>query len=414
MRSVRWLHGYASYVALSCLLGTLSPAATMGPILDSMPCTPTPLVRTIPVGMSPETVTIDGARGRAYIANLNSNSISILDTTTGALVRTAKVGGAPSAIGIVGRTGHVFVSDDASEVSVLDARADGILHTARVGRNPLDLAVDNRTGTVFVADTDSGQVSLLDAHDGSVRATVQVGGAPAKVAVDEQAGRVFVANHAQRAVDILDAMTGTMLGRAPVGIEPNTIAVDERRDHVFVLNLGAIGPPTSSTVHGSVSMLNARTGVVLHTTNTGYDPMSMAVDAATGRVFVVNGPNALRTIGRIADFGQVRVLDAATDALVTTVSVPLNPQFAAVDGRTGNVVVVSFGKVSDNQNIPPPPGQLSLLDGVTGVIQRTIPIKPLPIYVAVDARTRHAFVVHTDANYLMPNGSVSMLDETCL
>jgi len=109
--------------------------------------------------MSPETVTIDGARGRAYIANLNSNSISILDTTTGALVRTAKVGAAPSAIGIVGRTGHVFVSDDASEVSVLDARADGILHTARVGRNPLDLAVDNRTGTVFVADTDSGQVS---------------------------------------------------------------------------------------------------------------------------------------------------------------------------------------------------------------------------------------------------------------
>jgi DNA-binding beta-propeller fold protein YncE len=93
---------------------------------------------------------------------------------------------------------------------------------------------------------------------------------------------------------MLDSRTGAVLRTLPVGgspsddsegdVPPTNIAVDVRRSRLFVINPGDPG----STGDGSVSVLDARSGSLLHTIGVGRHPISLAVDEATARLFVVN------------------------------------------------------------------------------------------------------------------------------
>ena len=69
---------------------------------------------------------------------------------------------------------------------------------------------------------------------------------------------------------------------------PVAIAVDERRGRVFVANKGPVDDNDVPIGNGTLSVLDARDGSILRTIPVGTYPATMAVDAHSGRVFVVN------------------------------------------------------------------------------------------------------------------------------
>src|SRR2546421_3595173 len=128
-----------------------------------------PTVRTIAVGRVPTAVAVDARTRRIFVANLGSNTVSMLDATSGAVLATVVVAPYPSALAVATTAGRVFVVsnddtwDDAGRVSVLDARSGRLLRTVAVGRGTHALAVHERTGRVFVTNAADASVSLLDA-----------------------------------------------------------------------------------------------------------------------------------------------------------------------------------------------------------------------------------------------------------
>jgi len=74
---------------------------------------------------------------KAYVGNFNDNTVSVIDTASGAVVATVPVAAGPHGMAATpdGRT--VYVSGDGSStVSVIDASADKVARTIDVGKTP--------------------------------------------------------------------------------------------------------------------------------------------------------------------------------------------------------------------------------------------------------------------------------------
>jgi DNA-binding beta-propeller fold protein YncE len=198
-----------------------------------------------------------------------------------------------------------------------------------------------------------------------------------------------------------------------VGRDPHDqILVDTRRERVFV-------PVYSQTGNGHVSVLDARTGRPLYTIAAGKAPVWIAMDARTGRAFVIDGSST-----------GLRVLDTRNGHLLRTVLAGLHPSILMVDEQTGrafvptnaglsvldtrsevvlrNVVVgqgqsaslprldVRSGRVFvDVMSLAqgPGPGSIIVLDARSGAVVRRVAVGDDPGPVVVDERVGRVVVL---------------------
>lgn len=270
------------------------------------------LLHTVSVGRWPEGASFMGRdlvvseqTGRVFVANPYGgdtySTVSLLDAASGRVLRTVAVGQGLTTLAVDERSNRVFgINGIDATVSMLDARSGTVLRTVPVHRVPLALAVDERTEHVFVtgnmlfagasSTSTRGQIDILDAQTGTVLHTVSVGILPIAVAVDERRGRVFVANNGSNSVSVLDAYTGRVLRTVGVGRNPGAIAVDTHTGRVFVVNSNSpyLSLEGAAAANGSVSVLDAWSGIVLRTMPVGIAPEEVVVDDRSARAFVVN------------------------------------------------------------------------------------------------------------------------------
>jgi len=217
------------------------------------------------------------------------------------------------------RTGRIFVSNwgdfavsprrpdvdmfkGGNTITVLDTRSGRHVGTIHVNGNPSAMAVNERTGRVFVYSDGDGfpgytkLVSTLDGTSGRRLRAVVVAHDPrgrnpsqgaGDIVVDDQSGRVFVSSPYADSVSMLDATSGRRL-RTVGGTHPGPMAVDTHTRRVFVTSLGAMDAAGHLTGPGSVSVLDAQSGMLLRTVPVGVEPAVIAVDERAGRAFVVN------------------------------------------------------------------------------------------------------------------------------
>jgi YVTN family beta-propeller protein len=108
--------------------------------------------RTIPVGLHPTALALDEPRGRLYVANGNSDSISVVDTASGQVVRTIPIqpfaaavrGIAPTALQVSADGATLYVAcGGINAVAVLDIAGSGrIRGLIPTGWYPNGLALD--------------------------------------------------------------------------------------------------------------------------------------------------------------------------------------------------------------------------------------------------------------------------------
>ncbi len=146
----------------------------------------------------------------------------------------------------------------------------------------------------------------------------------------------------------LPLLSTPVLRTVGVGRDPVALAVDARTGRVFVLGAA-----------GSVTTLDATTGAPLRSVAVGRGAQAVAVDEATGRAFVT-------------DPGRVFVLDARSGAVLRARSVGGGGPTGglAVDARHGEVFVAVRGV--DHGPAGSGPGSIAVLDAATGQTRRTI------------------------------------------
>ncbi|HEX9005789.1 MAG TPA: YncE family protein [Bacteroidota bacterium] len=238
-------------------------------------------------------------------------------------------------------------------IALLLALALLVAGCEKKSNNPLTPAATGAS-LVLVANSTGNSVSTIDLGADKVTANaLTVGSAPNQVLV--AAGMVFVVSSLSNNVMVFDTASLTALGTINVGdgTNPMNIAV-----------LGAKGY-VACWKSNEVRVVNLATRTVTKSIPAGVG--TTGIVAANGKLFATN--SGYDGNGYLP--GVVTVISAASDAVVDTVSVGMNPVAAAV-GPDGNVHVVCTGNYADV------PGVVSVIDASTDKVLRTIPIGGAP------------------------------------
>ncbi len=309
------------------------------------------VVRAWALGVAPQDIVVDEAIGHAFVVSAGLDGtgmglVGMLDTHSGRLLRTSVVdipAWNETTVDVTARRVYVpvyvpaFARASSARVSILDARSGAVERSVALGAAaPVSVAA---TGLGSILVSSYGGVRLIDPRPGRPvpPIPIQAPAGDARIGVDTPLHRAVIVTVAR--ATLLDLDRGAAIGSVRDAQPASTPAFDDHSGHLFVL----VQPMTAAYVpigRGSVTMLDTRHGTVLGTAAVGVDPVAVTVDAARGRVLVLNHGTTRRGSPALTD-GSVSVLDARTGTLRATIPVGADPVALAVDDRTGRVIVVT-------------------------------------------------------------------------
>src|SRR5215217_6929661 len=275
-------------------------------------------IEDIPVGGYPRAI---AGFITAYVANFESNTVSVIDTLGNVTRRVQEipVGESPIDIAVVSDDEVYVANFESNTVSVIDTLENGTRRVQEipVGELPIDIAVDLNNYPVYVVNggSDNVSVSVIDTLENGTRGVVQeipVGEVSIKdMAVNQISDTVYLAREDSNTVSVIDTLengTRGVVQEIPVGESPIDIAVDMIFDRLYVANF------ESNTVSVIDTLENGTRGVVQEIP-VGEGPRDIAVDPMfTDTVYVANHES-----------NSVSVIDARSNRVVAGVTFNVNP-----------------------------------------------------------------------------------------
>jgi DNA-binding beta-propeller fold protein YncE len=225
------------------------------------------------VALSPSNdigITDDGRNGQAIL--FDPKSLRILKT----IPADADADG----IAADPLTGHAFVVEgDPGTITVVDMKRETVVATIKVGEK-MEYAVAGEPGTIYVAGEEKGDLLKIDARTNAVARTWPMPGcaSPHGLAFDPAAKRLFL-GCINSMMMVVDATDGHIVVKLPIGRGSDAIAFDPGHKRVL----------SSNGLDGTVTIYRQESAdryAALTPLRTAVSGRTMAVDAATGRLFV--------------------------------------------------------------------------------------------------------------------------------
>lgn len=114
-----------------------------------------------------------------YVANLHSDTVSVVDPRAGTVVDGVPVGDGPDSVALGPDGSRLYVTDSAADtVSVVDTRTRTVVETVAVGHEPSRVTVSPDNRSVYVSNVGAGTVSVISTRTLTVTDTITVGDAP--------------------------------------------------------------------------------------------------------------------------------------------------------------------------------------------------------------------------------------------
>jgi YVTN family beta-propeller protein len=399
---------------------------------------------TTAVGKSPYAIAINHQTNQIYVANQNSDTVTVIDGYNTNLTTTIAVGDHPQAIAINPNTNKIYVANIFShDVTVIDGNTLNTT-TVAVGREPIALAINPKTNQIYVTSGKSNNVTMIDGKtlntttiavedissenaiainpntnqiyvghgdvvtviDGNTlnTSTVMVGNSPSAIAINPKTNQIYVANMFSNDVTVIDGNTLNTTTIA-VGDMPTTLAINVNTNQIYVANAGSSDNMT--VIDGST--LNTTTVAV------GSDPSSLAINSQTNQVYVncqyntfdpgtnitVIDGNTLNTTTvameecpislainpqtnqiYAANNNSVTIIDGSTNQNITIIDVEGYPEVLAINEQTNKIYTA-------NREI----NNVTVIDGNTNQ-KTTIDVGKLPDAIAINEQTNKIYVVN--------------------
>ena len=259
-------------------------------------------------------------------------AVRIYDLRNGALLRSFPLREEAALLAVDVRISRLVLlgasSGGSTACTVMDLRTGRVLRRLTLGPWSA-LLLEPATAHAFVAAAsaplaNAGSITMLDAVRGTTLRTIRTAGAPGSMALDTRHGRLFALalGPARKVVTAIggealvptgggrlytiDAHRGSVLHVTTIGRNPTGLAVDDRSGHVFVATTGPLGLTTvrssasaSSDAWvadggGTLTEVDGASGAIVDTMGVGGLPRLVAVDEATGRVFVASDGGLVR------------------------------------------------------------------------------------------------------------------------
>ena len=256
-----------------------APTATVHPRSAALPTTTYAVIGTINVGGVPAAIAIDQDDDTIYVANFESDTVSIVRGSDDSVVDTIAVGNGPCDLAVDTVDDTIYVANFlGGTLSVINGREVDDSATIALGPNPCGVGVNQIDDTVYVLNADDSDMSVINGRSPDDSVTINVGHYPQAVAVDQNDDTVYVTNDDG---DSLSVINGRILDDSVtigVGSGPKGVAVNDADDTVYVANNSG----------GTLSVINGRRLGDSATIAGLRGPIGVAVDQADGRVYVAD------------------------------------------------------------------------------------------------------------------------------
>ena len=262
----------------------------------------------------------------AYVTNMDSNSVTPIDTATNTAEAPIALPGAPLAVAITpdGKTAYVTtqaMSDPATgSVTPIDTATNTPGTPIPIGDTPLAVAISPDGKTAYVASqAGDGSVVPIDIATNTVGAAIPVnGGLPVAVAITPDGKTAYVANANAGSVTPIDLATNTAGTPITVGDGPNAIAITPDGKTAYVAN----------DESGSVTPIDTATNTAGTPITVGGNPFAIAMTPDGKTAYVADDGS-----------GSVTPIDTATNTAGTPIPVGFPVGVAITpDGKTAYVV----------------------------------------------------------------------------
>lgn len=262
----------------------------------------------IPVGDGPQYVAVNPEGTRAYVGNVISRTVSVIDTTTNRVLTHISVGNGPEGITVSPDGTRVYVCNaHGNTVSVIDTATYQVLTTIQVEGSPRRIAI-NPTGTrAYACNFASETVSVIDTATDHVLTNIPVPDKPYSIAISPDGTRAYICGFNAYLFLVIDTATNQVLKSIPIGSAPWGIAVSPDGIHAYVC-----------VDDGKVLVIDTATELVL---------TDIPVRAAHG---IAVSPDGTRVYVSGYGYSTFSVIDTATNQLLRSISVSTNPYGVAV------------------------------------------------------------------------------------
>jgi YVTN family beta-propeller protein len=281
----------------------------------------------IPVGMSPQNIVVTPDGTRVYVSNVQSNTVSVISTSSNIVLADIVVGDNPNGLAITPDGHFLYVANFVSNtVSIIDIDpTNQTFHTvvgtiSNASINGADELAVTPNGSMVFLTNQFGHLGVIDTPTKQLVSTITGRGRPDGLAVSPDGAKLYVATDGFSGVapgiDIINVATQQLIAstifEGPLAGSPGAVRFTPDGVKAYVTNRAA-------APNGAVFVLDVSTDLILHTIE-GLDfPMSMEVTPDGKWVFVAEQAG-----------NRIAVIDVATDNIAQTISDIPSAAFVAI------------------------------------------------------------------------------------
>jgi YVTN family beta-propeller protein len=196
----------------------------------------------IATGLNPIGLAFSPDGGTAYVTNLLSNNVGVIDVASAQQVATISTGFAEPFVVRVSPDGErLFIATNGTQVYIVETATRQVVGTVEVGWAPNAFAVHPDGRIMYVSAFMGGTVSEIDMFTGTVLRTFFVGGTPQDMAVNRKGTRLYVGNE-QGYLNEIELLTGQELARIPLagGAFGVGVTADDGEAYVSIPSAGVV------------------------------------------------------------------------------------------------------------------------------------------------------------------------------
>jgi|GEM_PF-5204744 len=279
----------------------------------------------------------------AYVANQQSNNVTVVSTVTNAIVATIPVGKNPISTCFSPDGTRVYVTNSGSNnVSVINTATNTVIDSVTVGNSPYGASITPDGKKIYVGNGSSNDVTVINAANNSVIKTIPVGdyyGDPDAVSISPDGSKVYVANYfgplsvINTATDSISTTTsaGNYGDFWVVKFSPDGKKAFAGNDSVYTINTATNSVVNSISIGSKAEFLQPNIdGTKLYVSN--YTNSSVTVINTINNTIIKNiplgnnpsglslTPDGSKLYVETSDSITIYVINTASDSVINTIS----------------------------------------------------------------------------------------------
>ncbi|MCC6591121.1 MAG: beta-propeller fold lactonase family protein [Bryobacterales bacterium] len=261
------------------------------------------------------------AQPYAYVANLQGNNISVVDTRTNRVAKTVSARIAPVALAAT-KDGSILVAalQASNAVSFYRTSDMALLGTVSVGVKPVQVGITPDDQYAYIVNQASNSVTVIDIDTRSAVATIPVATYPNGIDFTPDGSKAIVGSEFGRGVQVINTATRSVIKSFPTGAGPVSVAVAANGWTLYVAN----------QYSGTVTVHDLNSGALLDTITGLAMPRSVALNPRGTRLLVANMNGA-----------SASIVDTATNNVIGKIAAGSLPSGVAISPDGSRVYITN-------------------------------------------------------------------------